>query len=78
MSNFLAAGFLFFVQLNLHETDLLFRYLSHDLTWHCYSIYENLHRYEQIFFAVVACHKLFRNNNKNNFSLIFVQICANI
>ena len=24
-----------FVQLNLHETDLLFRYLSHHLTWHC-------------------------------------------
>ena len=23
------------IQLNLHETDLLFRYLSHHLTWHC-------------------------------------------
>ena len=27
------------VQLNLHETDLLFRYLSHHLTWHCLLIY---------------------------------------
>ena len=27
-------------QLNLHETDLLFRYLSHHLTWHCLLIYE--------------------------------------
>ena len=27
------------VQLNLHETDLLFWYLSHHLTWHCLLIY---------------------------------------
>ena len=27
------------VQLNLHETDLLFGYLSHHLTWHCLLIY---------------------------------------
>ena len=32
------------LQLNLHETDLLFRYLSHHLTWHCSSI-EDLHRF---------------------------------
>ena len=24
----------YFIQLNLHETDLFFRYLSHHLTWH--------------------------------------------
>ena len=36
------------VQLNLHETDLLFQYLSHHLTWHCSSIYEDLHRFAQI------------------------------
>ena len=28
-----------YVQLNLHETDLLFQYLSHHLTWHCLLIY---------------------------------------
>ena len=27
--------FLNLLHLNLHETDLLFRYLSHHLTWHC-------------------------------------------
>ena len=27
------------LHLNLHETDLLFRYLSHHLTWHCLLIY---------------------------------------
>ena len=32
------------LQLNLHETDLLFRYLSHHLTWQCSSISEDLHR----------------------------------
>ena len=30
------------IQLNLHETDLLFQYLSHHLTWHCSSISEDL------------------------------------
>ena len=34
-----------FVQLNLHETDLLFWYLSHHLTWQCSSISEDLHRF---------------------------------
>jgi hypothetical protein len=29
------------LQLNFHETDLLF----HHLTWHCSSIYEDLHRF---------------------------------
>ena len=32
----------FSIQHNLHETDLLFRYLSHHLTWHCSSISEDL------------------------------------
>jgi hypothetical protein len=32
------------LQLNFHETDLLFGYLSHHLTWHCSSISENLHK----------------------------------
>ena len=36
------------LQLNLHETNLLFQYLSHHLTWHCSSIYEDLHRFAQI------------------------------
>ena len=31
------------LQLNSHETDLLFRYLSHHLTWCCSNIYEDLH-----------------------------------
>ena len=35
------------LQLNLHETDLLFRYLSHHLTWHCSSMYEDLHIFER-------------------------------
>ena len=43
------------VQLNLHKTDLLFRYLSHHLTWHCSSIYEDLHRYDhKIVFVIVS------------------------
>ena len=33
------------LQLNLHETDLLFCYLSHHLTWHLSSISEDLHRF---------------------------------
>ena len=43
------------VQLNLHETDILFWYLSHHLTWHCSSIYEDLHRYDhKIVFVIVS------------------------
>ena len=34
-----------FLQLNLYQTDLLFWYLSHHLTWHCSSISEYLHRF---------------------------------
>ena len=74
---------LFYVclQLILHETDLLFRYLSHHLKWHCSSIYEDLHRFAQIWakncFIIVVLLNLFRNNNKNNFALISVQIFIN-
>ena len=71
------------LQLNLHETDLLFRYLSHHLTWHCSSISEDLHRFARNLQHMNA--KLFlllflnnfkratpspRNNNKNNFAFI--------
>ena len=39
----------------------------------------DLHRYElKIVFVIVARLKLFRNNNKNNFVIISVQICANL
>ena len=39
----------------------------------------NLHRYDhKIVFVIVVRLKLFRNNNKNNFVIISVQICANI
>ena len=69
----------YYLQLNLHQTNLLFRYLSHHLTWHCSSIYEDLHRYaRKIVFVIVECLKLFRNNNKNNCASISVQICANL
>ena len=52
------------LQLNLHETDLLFRYLCHHLTWHCSSNYEDLHRFErksvQIFIntGTMPCHMM--------------------
>ena len=38
------------VQLNLHETDLLLRYLSHYLTLHCLLIYVF-----SLFLPVLAC-----------------------
>ena len=56
--------FLWKLQLNLHETDLLFRYLSHHLTWHCLLI--------SGFFPVLVCcdHKIVlhwhENQYKNN------------
>ena len=56
-----------FVQLNLHETDLSFRYLSHHLTWHCSSISEDLHKFaafaHKIVFVIVSVVKLFKNNS---------------
>ena len=43
------------LQLNLHETNLLFRYLSHHLTWHCLLIYS--------FFPVFTSSCLLRSWN---------------
>ena len=56
------------LQLNLHETDLLFRYLSHHLTWHCLLI-------SGVFPVLVCCdHKIvlywYENQNKNNSVII--------
>ena len=77
------------VLLNLHETDLLFRYLSHHLTWHCSSISEDLHRFARnlqhmnaklflLLFLGVASLKLFRINNKNNFAFIYCKFLVNL
>ena len=39
----------------------------------------DLHRYDhKIVFVIVWHLKLFRNNSKSNFVIIFVQICANL
>ena len=77
------------VQLNLHETDLLFWYLSHHLTWHCSSISEDLHRFARNLQHLLA--KLFLLLFLNNFTTEtitktilrsyaanFLQICANL
>ena len=56
------------VQLNLHETDVLFRYLSHHLTFK--KICRNLqHMSEKLFFVTIVSEQFceFRNNNKNNY-----------
>ena len=77
------------VQLNLHETDLLFWYLSHHLTWHCSSISDNLHRFARNLqhintnlFLLLLLNNLKRatpgNNNKNNFTFIFCRFLANL
>ena len=53
--------------------------LSHHLTWHCSSINKDLHRCDhKTVFVIVARLKLFGNDNKNNFVIISVQICANL
>ena len=77
------------LQLNLHETDLLFWYLSHHLTWHCFSISEDLHRFARnlqhmniklfllLFLNNFKCATP-RNNNKNNFAFIFYKFLANL
>ena len=49
------------IQLNLHETNQLFRYLSHDLIWHSSSIYED---FVQIWTGMSFC--FFRNNHTKN------------
>ena len=61
------------VQLNLHETDLLFWYLSHHFTWHCLLIYG----FSPIFPSFVCCdHKIvlhwYENQNKNN---LVIMLC---
>ena len=69
------------VQLNLHVTDLLFRYLSHHLTWHCFSISKDLHRFARnlqhmstklflLLFLNNFSRATHKNNNKSNFALI--------
>ena len=58
------------VQLNHHETDQLFWYLSHHLTWHCLLI--------SGFLLVLDCcdHKIvlhwYENKNKNN---LVIMLC---
>ena len=77
------------VQLNLHKTDLLFRYLSHHLTWHCSSIYEDLHRFTQIcpYMIIKLFLLLFLNSFRpstltktilRSDAANFLQICANL
>ena len=78
-----------YVQLNLHETDLLFWYLSHHLTWHCSSISEDVYRFARhllhmniklfllLFLNNFKCATP-RNNNKNNFAFIFCKFLANL
>ena len=72
------------VQLNLHETDLLFRYLSHHLTWHCSSISKICTDLQEICsicsqnFVIVSVAKLIRNNNKNNFASKSCKFLANL
>ena len=79
----------FYIQLNLHETDLLFQYLSHHLTWQCSSISEDLHRFARNLQHLLS--KLFLLLFLNNFitetiaktilwanAANFLQICANL
>ena len=48
------------------------------MTWHCSSIYEDLHRYDHKFvFVIVSEHFQAPNNNKTNFVIISVQIFIN-
>ena len=61
------------VQLNLHETDLSFLYLSHHLTWQCSSISEDLLEIcsicSQNCFCYCFCGKIVQH------FCIFTQIC---
>ena len=65
-------------QLNLHETDLLFRYLSHHLTWHCFSISEDLHRFAAFACKFVCCYcfcgKIVQKQQQKQFCLHMLQI----
>ena len=79
------------VQLNLHETDLLFRYLSHHLTWHCFSISEDLQEICSIWMQNCFCYcswTIFRRATRYSetitktilpsYAANFFQICANL
>ena len=66
------------IQLNLYETDLLFRYLSHDLTWHCSSIYEKLHRFAQIWAQNCFCYCCSETITNKILSSYLWKICANL
>ena len=69
------------LQFNLHETDLLFRYLSHHF-WHgIVPVFMKICTDLFLLLFLNNCAqlaKLFKNNNKNNFALKSVQICANL
>ena len=62
------------VQLNLHETKLLFRYLSHHLTWHCLLIYVFPRFYQFLFVAII---KLFCTDMKIKTKTISWSCCTN-
>ena len=64
-----------YLQLNLHETNLLFRYLSHLLTWHCFRISEELQRFARNLQHMIA--KLFLLLFLNNFAIICCKFLAN-
>ena len=80
------------LQLKLHETDLLFWYLSHHLTLHCSSISEDLQRFARnlqhsseklslfCFWIILGVQlaKLFRNKNKINFLFICCKFLGNL
>ena len=79
----------FRLQLNLHETDLFYRYPSHHLTWHCSTISEDLHRFARNLQHLSA--NLFLLLFLNNFTTEtirktilganaanFLQICVNL
>ena len=59
------------VQLNLNETDLLFRYLCHHLTFQYFWRFAQICKKFAAFahkIVIMSVVKLFRNNNKNNFA----------
>ena len=66
------------IQLNLHETDLLFRYLSHHLTWHCSSISENLQRFARNLLHKNAKLFLLLFSNRKYGSVSYLISCKDI
>ena len=72
-----------YVQLDLHETDLLLPYLSHHLAWHCFWRFAQICKKvawfaQKIIFVIVSVSKLFRNNSKNNFASKCCKFLANL